>query len=212
MQDGWKEYLLCAICEQRIGIWEQVVCQDLRGKGTATATRKAIPYDGLIALLPTTERPKFDILEIERCNYKAWRLFLLSLLWRMDRATLMELATVNLGETRADIRNMILADDPGQPMDYPCWIHILSLSGQPMRPFMSTPHRLEYKGYAAVELAFAGLGWVFVIGRDVACDTMRRLVLDQTGTMRLMVREATNVTWLMEGVKKMDALGNWTEQ
>ena len=212
MQDGWKEHLLCAACEQRIGRWEQVVCEDLRGKGKATATRKVIPYDGPIALLSTSERPTFHILEIERCNYKAWRLFLLSLLWRMDRATLTELATVDLGETQADIKRMILADNPGEPMDFPCWMYILSLSGQPMRAFMSTPHRLEYKGYAAVELAFAGLGWVFVIGRDVACDTMRRLVLDPTGTMRLMVREAATVPWLMEGIKKMDALGNWTEQ
>ena len=63
-------------------------------------------------------------------------------------------------------------------MDYPCWIYILSLSGEPVRGFMSTPHRFKYKGYPAVELAFAGLGWVFIISRDVACDTMRRLVLD----------------------------------
>ena len=173
MQDGWKEYLLCGTCEQRIGRWEKVVCEDLRGHGRASATRKAIPYDGPIALPPTAACPAHHVLETESCNYTAWRLFLLSLLWRMDRSTLTELATVDLGESRAEIQRMILAGDPGEPMDFPCWIYILSLLGEPMRGFMSAPHRIEYKGYPAVELSFAGLGWVFVIGREVACDTMR---------------------------------------
>ena len=211
MQDGWKERLLCRTCEQRIGRWEKVVCEDLRGKGRASATRKVIPYDGPIAIPSTAERPAFHLLETRGCNYIAWRLFLLSLLWKMDRSTLTELAAVDLGEARAEIQKMILADNPGEPMDFPCSIYILSLSGEPVRGFMSTPHRFEYKGYPAVELAFAGLGWVFVIGREIACDTMRRLVLDRTGIMRLWFREVTTVTWLMEGIKRMDALGNWTE-
>ena len=95
-------------------------------------------------------------------------------------------------------------------MDYPCLIYVLSVSGEPLRGFMSTPHRIKCKGYPAVELAFAGLGCVFVIGRDVAYDTMRRLVMDRTGIMRLPFREGSTVTWLMEGVKRMDSLGNWT--
>ena len=63
MQDGWKEYLLCGSCEQRIGRWEKVVCEDLRGHGRASATRKAIPYDGPIASEPVNdiETPLFMI-------------------------------------------------------------------------------------------------------------------------------------------------------
>ena len=80
-----------------------------------------------------------------------------------------------------------------------------------MRGFLSTPHKFEYKGYQAIELAFAGLGWIFVISRSVACDTMRKFVLGHTGKMWLMFREAPKVPWLMRGVKRLDALGNWTE-
>ena len=212
MQDGWKEHLLCRNCEQRIGRWEKVVCEDLRGKGAGSATQTVIPYDGTVRIPRSVSRPAFHLLETQNCNYAAWRLFLLSLLWRLDRSSLAELAAVDLGDARTEIQNMILADNPGEPMDYPCWIYVLSLSGEPLRGFMSTPHRIEYKGYPAVELAFAGLGWVFVIGRDVACDTMRRLVMDRKGRMRLLIREASTVTWLLEGVKRMDSLGNWTER
>ena len=84
-------------------------------------------------------RPAFHILETQGCDYAAWRLFLLSLLWRMDRSKLAELAPVGLGEARAEIQEMITAGDAGAPMDYPCWIYILALSEQQMREFMSTP-------------------------------------------------------------------------
>ena len=162
-------------------------------------------------LPPGVPRPAFHILETEGCDYAAWRLFLLSLLWRMDRSRLAELAPVDLGEARAEIQEMIAAGDAGAPMDYPCWIYILALSGQPMREFMSTRLRFKYKGYPVSELAFGGLGWFFIIGRDVACDTMRRLVLDRTGRMRLLFREAESVKWFMEGVGRIEAMGNWTE-
>ena len=211
IQDGWKEPLLCDSCEQRIGRWEQVVCEELRGKRRASATRNAILYDGPIIVPPGVVRPAFHILETQNCDYAAWRLFQLSMIWRMDRSKLTELATVNLGEARTDIEKMIMAGDPGAPMDYPCWIYVLSLSGQPMRGFMSTPHRFEYKGYPAIELAFGGLGWLFIIGRDVVCDTMRKFVLDSTGRMRLPIREATTVAWFMKGCKQLEKLGNWTE-
>ena len=150
-------------------------------------------------------------LETQGCDYVAWRLFLLSLLWKMDRSRLGELASVDLGDARDEIHEMIASGDPGAPMDYPCWIYILALSGQPMREFMSTPLRFEYKGYPVIELTFGGLGWFFIIGRNVACDTMRRLVLDRTGRMRLLFREAESMRWLVEGVARIEEMGNWTE-
>ncbi len=48
------------------------------------------------------------------------------------------------------------------------------------------PLRFKYNGYPVIELAFGALGWFFIIGRDVACDTMRRLVLDRTERKREM--------------------------
>ena len=210
-QDGWKEHLLCNSCEQLFGIWEKVVCEDLRGKGRASARRRVIPYDGPIVIPPTAPRPAFHALETQDCRYTEWRLFLLSLLWRMDRSTLPELAAVDLGDVRADIQQMNLASNPGEPMDYPCWIYILSLSGEPMRGFMNSPHQFKYKGYQAIELAFAGMGWLFIVSRDVACETMQKFVLDRKGKMWLMFREATAVPWLMQGIKRLDTLENWAE-
>lgn len=80
-----------------------------------------------------------------------------------------------------------------------------------MRGFMNAPHKREYKGYQAIEIAFAGLGWIFVISREVVCENMEKFVLDRTGKVHLMFREATTVPWLIQGIKRLDALGNWAE-
>ena len=210
-QDGWKEYLLCNACEQRIGRWEKVVCEDLRGDGRASATWKEVSYDGPILIPRSVKRPTGYYLKMEGCDYDVWRLFLLSLLWKMDRSTLPDLAAVGLGESRAVIQEMILAGSPGEPMDYPCLIYYLSLSGEPMRGFMNTPHSTEYSGYRAIEIAFAGLGWIFIIDREVVCGNLRKFVLDRTGRIYLIFREATTVPWLMQGIKRLDDLGNWVE-
>ena len=210
-QDGWKESLLCNACEQRIGRWEKVVCEDLRGDGKANVAWNEVSYSGPILIPRSVKRPTRYYLKMEGCDYEAWRLFLLSLLWKMDRSKLPELAAVDLGESRAEIREMILTDNPGEPMAYPCLIYYLSLLGEQMRGFMNAPHSTEYNGHRAVEIAFAGLGWIFVIDREVDCSTMRKFVLNQTGRIHLIFRDATTVPWLMQGIERLDALGNWVE-
>ena len=157
-QDGWKEYLLCRQCEERIGRWEKVVCEEMPGGPSATWIPKTARYDGPIWLAPTTPQPAFPYLEVQNCDYAAWRLFMLSLLWRMDKATLPELELVQLGAEANNIQRMILVGDPGEPLDYPCFVYRLSLYGKPMKGFISSPAETEYKGYPAIELAFGGLG------------------------------------------------------
>lgn len=208
-QDGWKEHLLCHPCEGRIAQWEKIVCEQLRGGRGATTRRRFIPYDGPILFAPGTRRPGFHMVEFGSCDYAAWRLFMLSLLWRMDKATLPELAAVDLGEDAEVIQEMLLAADPGNPMDYPCWMYILHISGRPLLGFMNTPHQANYKGYRAIELTFGGLGWFFVIGRQVHCQTLQSVALNRAGRMHLMFREARTVTWFLHGLQRLDDLGNW---
>ena len=212
IQDGWKEHLLCRKCEQRIGDWEKIACEELRGEHGATATPRATPYSGPIVLPRGVKPAALQMLEMQGCDYATWRLFQLSMLWRMDRSRLHELATVDLGEARDDVEKMLAAEDPGRPMDYPCWVYILSSWGQPTRELMTTPIPFKYKGYPAIELVFGGLGWFFIIAHDVACETMRQLVIDRTGRMPLLFVDVGSVEWLVEGIRRMAQQGNWAER
>ena len=212
IQDGWKEYLLCGKCEQRIGRWEKVACEQLRRQRGVTATARVVPYGGRILLPRGVGGASETLVHVQGCDYASLRLFVLSVLWRMGRSSLRELARVDLGETRDDIEGMLRTGNPGSPMDYPCWIYILLSQGKPTWELMTTPLPLTYKGYPAVQMAFGGFGWVFVIARDVMCDTMRKLVINRTGRMRLVLVDAGSLKWLMEGIRRIAEHGDWTQQ
>ena len=210
-QDGWKEHLLCNQCEGRIGRWEKVVAEEMQGRRGATITGEVARYHGPIRLAPT-KRPEYSYLDMQNCDYAAWRLFTLSLLWRMDTSTLPELEQVELGEHASSIKEMILEGDPGEPLDYPCFVYTLWLDGKRLKGFMSSPHETEYKGYPAFEMAFGGMGWLFIIGRDVRCTSLPAFAMSRTGQMRMMVRDGRHVNWLWEGVRRIEALGNWSDR
>lgn len=151
---------------------------------------RSVPYDGPIWLHLRTPQPSIELLDVEQCSYREWKLFLLSLSWKMGKSRLDAFRLVEFGEEATTMQEMLVAGKAGNPMDYPCWMYILELAGQPIKGFMSAPNATEYKGCATYELAFGGLGWVFIAGREIECDTLRWFVLDRAGRMRLWRRNA----------------------
>ena len=206
-QDGWKEHLLCRNCEEKIGRWEKTVSEDLRGKRRASAFWETIPYDGGVWLPPAAEPRPFQVLRVRECDYSAWRLFQLSLLFKMAKSKLPGFSLASLGDEEGTIREMIRRADPGDPMDYPCFMYILSLDNRAMKGFMNTPIRGKFEGSPAIELVFGGLGWFFILGREVVSEPLRKMVVNRRGDMRLMQREAASVSWLMEGLHRANVLG-----
>ena len=71
---------------------------------------------------------------------------------------------------------------------------------------MSAAHETRFEGHAAFELAFGGLGWLFIVGKAVKSETMRWFVLNRNGTMRLWRRDARGVRWFMHGLQRMETL------
>ena len=207
MQDGWKEHLLCRDCEGRIGKWEKIVSEELRGKRRAMAAWRIVHDESPIWLPPMAQRPPLEMLEAVDCDYRAWRLFLLSLLWKMAKAKHDAFKPVRLSEEdTATIQGMLVRGEPGEPMDYPCWMYILALEGKPMKAFVSAPHETRFERHVAFELAFGGLGWLYIVGKAVKSETMRWFVLDRNGTMRLWRRDARGVRWFMDGLQRMETL------
>ena len=182
------------------------MCEELRGQRQAVASWRSIHDDRLIWLPTMAQRPPLQILEAHHCNYTAWRLFLLSVLWKMAESRHDAFSLVRLGKERRTIQHMLLDGEPGHPMDYPCWIYILTLQGQTLKGFMSSAQETRCEGHLAFELAFGGLGWLFIVGRQIESDTMRWLLLDRNGTMRLWRRDALEVRWFADGMQRLKTL------
>jgi hypothetical protein len=103
-QKGIREYLLCGSCEQRFSKWE---------------TYASGVFLKLIALL--RGRRTQDMVEVS-AEYETFRLFLLSLLWRLDATSHRIRGNVGLGDDAECIRQILLSGTAPEPDEYPCVI------------------------------------------------------------------------------------------
>ena len=172
------------------------------------ASWETVPYDGAVWLPPAAEPRPFQVLRVQGCDYAAWRLFQLSVLFKMAKSSLEAFSRASLGDDEGIVREMLRRSDPGEPTDYPCFMYILTVNNQPMRGFMNTPFQNRFRGLPAIELAFGGLGWFFILARGVEHESLHKMVVSRRGEMWLMQREAQNVGWLMDGLKRGNVLGH----
>ena len=183
-QDGWKEHLLCHACEQRISRWEKAVCEELGGRRYASAWWRIVPYGGPI-IVPMASRPVIRVLEVRNGDYATWRLFMVSLLWKMGKSRLPEFAAVDLDADEGIIRRMILQGELGKSMDYPCWIYILSANGRPLKGYEYAPS----DGVHGISHSRAG---VRRIGLDFCGGARRSIWHDAKARLELRGNHATH--------------------
>ena len=103
LQDGIKEYMLCADCDnRRLQPFETYLHGFLYGGIQIQAAK-----DG-------------DILRVKGLDYEKLKLALLSILWRMSKASDPYFCQVNLGEKHeTKLRELIMTENPGDTLDYP---------------------------------------------------------------------------------------------
>jgi hypothetical protein len=183
IQKGLREPLLCTECEQLLNreyetyfhkLWYQKV------------------------RLPKTIR-KASVLLTE-LDFARFKLFHLSILWRASISTLEPFSRVSLGEHEERIRNMLLAQDPLTPYDYPLYGSILLFpaSTQIFHGLITSPMDGNLSGMPIYMLVYGGCVWDHVIVNEPAGRNLP-IALSQDGTMTLQVRD-------LQEVKPLDTL------
>ena len=100
-QKGLREKLLCDKCEQRLSRWE----------GYA----KKVIFDD--KSFPVSKNG--NVVRIGGIKYKEFKLYLLSLVWRMGVSSLDAFSQVSLGPYEEKLRAALLNEDPGPSSHYP---------------------------------------------------------------------------------------------
>lgn len=150
-QQGHREHLLCRKCEGQFGKLEDYVKRAfIDGKIVDGKRPQATKKQGCIVL--------------QNLDYKKFKLFLLSLLWRMSITALDFFDNVSLGQKHEEkIRKALLDEDPLQPEDYPCTFELLTLGGQFCQTLILEPYCLRgaFRVYRAV---ISGIRFSFFVG------------------------------------------------
>lgn len=171
LQKGVREPLLCQDCETRFSRHERYA---------ATVLRE----------LRIGPLPPGAFIRIEGIDYAAFKLFLMSLLWRAGVAEHPMFSTVNLGPHAERLRSLLLVDSAGEPHEYGCFVEVVR-DLKDLRALVRTPYRLRLEAHIVYCFVFFGLFWYYVASSHSAEFPSRRLFLEKDGTLRIRVANTT---------------------
>ncbi|MBI5190511.1 MAG: hypothetical protein HZA22_07535 [Nitrospirae bacterium] len=105
IQKGLREYLLCSVCEGKLSAYEKYAYENV--------LKKLLEYTFSME----------EYLYFEDVDYRRFKLFLLSVLWRAGITSIPTFQSVSLGPHEGKLRDMILKENPGEEGEYPCLLY-----------------------------------------------------------------------------------------
>jgi hypothetical protein len=140
---GLYEPLLCGQCEEHLN--------------RCVETQGARIVESILERLQTAEQ---DI--VMQVDYRAFRLFQLSLLWRASVASRQEFSAVLLGPHEERMRLMLLNNDVGDGEMYPCVV-VVPAAHKILRRGIVLPEQLRIDGHLAYRVMARGLWWIYSV-------------------------------------------------
>lgn len=186
-EKGLREYLLCPGCEQRLGKYETYSARLLRQ----------------VRNEPAQGRSGFEI----DYDYPAFKLFGVSLMWRLHVASGPGFRSVRLGPVAQDMRLMLLHADPGPPERFP--FAIARIDGSEMAStVMTVPVKLRLFGHHAYLGTVYGLKWLFMTARNarqvpgdlpfVGYSSRLQVAIIQTSDAEFIQEMRERLPWLLK--------------
>jgi hypothetical protein len=177
-QKGMREQMLCDSCEQHLSKWEDYACRVLFADEAKLESRseKAIHLDGI-------EYPKF-------------KLFLLSILWRMSVAKSEFWKQVQLGPLEERLRQCLLNSDPMSADDFPCLLCPVLIDGVLDQGWLFPPDRIRIKGHVAYRIIINGILFCFIASSHAKSLKLGKHTINEAGKMRLSIQEARQMPYV----------------
>lgn len=169
-QKGEREQLLCDECEGRFASYERYASQIHKGGVSLEVERS-----GRLMILSGIE-------------YRPYKLFLLSVLWRASASRLELFERVDLGPHEERLRLQLLNDDPGKPTAYGCIMFGLTMTSGEAPGLIMQPSRVRVNGFNTYKFVFGGILWLFhVDGRELGYP-YTHIMLSEYGKLAMQIR------------------------
>jgi hypothetical protein len=168
IQKGIREFLLCQECETKLSRFE----------GYAVSVIKNIPS--------FEEDLSGSFIFSNNVNYKLFKLFQLSILWRSSISRSQMFANVNLGRHEERIRMMLDQEDPGETIDYGCFILRIA-EPQKIHRIIMPPKPERLYGHNGYMFMIGNLFWYFIVSSHVIDKKVSSMFLQETGELRIQI-------------------------
>jgi hypothetical protein len=186
-QQGLYEKLLCEVCEQKFSVWEKYA-KEAFCEGTGIKIEQS---GGLFKL--------------SNLDYHKFRLFLLSLLWRMGVSTQDFFKLVNLGGKHEEIlRLALLNKDPLEPLQYPCLMSIVHKNGKlPFSQLSTQPVHMKSDGKHCYCVVISGMLFHFYVTSHSLPAIFADACINKKNEMCIVITEVQKIPFLVEYVSNL---------
>lgn len=182
---GLREKLLCEKCEQHFSKWENYACRVLFRNGAKLHSRseKAVHLHGI--------------------DYPKFKLFLLSLLWRMSVAKGEFWKEVELGPLEEKLRLCLLNSDPLSSSDYPCLFCPVLIDGSFDQGWLTPPDKIRVNGHTVYRIIINGMLFCFFASTHAKKLGLGRYSVNEQGQLRLTIEEARQMPFVSQMLNEL---------
>lgn len=192
LQKGLREPLLGNNCEKKLAIWEDYAKRTLYGE-------PAIINQSYQDFMTSDGGMKYTL--VKGVDYKKFKLYLLSLLWRSSISKLSEFGEIALGPHEEKIRDMIYREDPGDKINYGCLvIALLDDNGKPIEGVIINPDSMKIYGNNCCRFIISGFCFVFFISKHNIPEFINDFFLDQSNELKILHQRGSEHTELLSGL------------
>jgi hypothetical protein len=164
IQKGLREYLLCQKCETKFSKYE----------GYASKLLQRIPK--------FYKDPSGNFIYSDQVDYKKFKLFQLSLLWRAGVSE--NFVQVNLGKHEEKIRYMLDEEIPGRFFDYGCWL-VMYPNPKKINRIIWSPATVKLDGHNGYKFMTGNLLWYFFVTSHSPKVEFQSLFLQESGLLKI---------------------------
>lgn len=193
-QQGPREPLLCVACEQQFSRYERYASLVLSG-----GIELEYQYYGPSVILSKLE-------------YKQFRLFQLSILWRAGVSRHEFFSGVSLGPHEETLRLALLKEDPGSFDKYGCFMCALVHDGLILNDVVLPPERVRFSGVNGYRFVFGGLVWTYIVSSNKLSANIQGGFLQDDGRAIVLMKKLAEFPDLMLMGNKLHAQGKLRER
>lgn len=177
-QKGLREELLCDRCERHLNRWETYSRDVLFGN--AAQLRDQGP----------------DFLRIGGIRYADFKLYLMSLIWRMGASSDPFFDCVDLGPHLERLRQAIISDDPLSVLDYPCILTAVLIEGSFNFDLITQPSLVRHDKQHCYRIVISGILFSFFVSSHIPHNDLANVAISDNGQMTLLIRDARTIPFL----------------
>lgn len=189
-QKGARERLLCRECEEHVSKFERYASLVFKGGAKGTDGSR----DG-------------NIVSVRGINYAAFKLFLLSIIWRAGVARHSFFEKVVLGPHEERLRLMIKDADPGPHDLYACIIWGLNYEPGEVPGLMIQPCKAKVWGQTTYHFVLPGFKLVFFVSNQRLGKPQNKFVLQEDGSLIFQVRSPMELPSLHNFMRTFEQQG-----